>query len=150
VEVILLEKIRNLGALGDKVKVKSGFARNFLVPQGKAAYATKENLMKFEERRVQLEKAAAEKHQKATERQQALSALPTITLMVKAGEEGKLFGSIGVRDIVDAINKAGGAVEKREVRLPEGTLRMTGEYNITIELDSDLTAAVKFNIVAEG
>jgi large subunit ribosomal protein L9 len=150
VEVILLEKMRNLGALGDKVRVKPGFARNFLIPQGKAAYANKDNLAKFEERRAELEKIAAERHQKAIERQQALSSLAAITITAKAGEEGKLFGSIGIRDIIDAIQKAGGVVEKREVRLPSGTLRMLGEYDITIELDSDITATVKVNIVSES
>src|SRR5580704_3306480 len=122
-EVILLEKMRNLGALGDKVKVKPGFARNFLIPQGKAVYATKDNLAKFELRRAELEKLAAEKQQKAIARQQAINALSVITIPAKAGDEGKLFGSIGTRDIVEAINKSGVAVEKREIRLPEGTLR---------------------------
>jgi large subunit ribosomal protein L9 len=150
VEVILLEKMRNLGALGDKVKVKSGFARNYLVPQGKAVYANKDNLAKFEVRRAELEKIAAERHAKAVERQEKFTALGVITITVKAGEEGKLFGSIGTRDIADAIIKAGGELEKREVRLPEGTLRMTGDYNITIDLDSDLAATVKIKIVGEG
>lgn len=149
-EVILLEKMRNLGALGDKVKVKPGFARNFLIPKAKAVYANKANLAKFEERRAELEKKAAENHQKALDRQQAISALPVITLAVKAGEEGKLFGSIGTRDITDAIIKAGAAVEKREVRLPAGALRMVGEYEITVELDSDVTAVVKINIIPEA
>lgn len=149
-EVILLEKMRNLGALGQKVKVKPGFARNFLIPQGKAVYANDANLAKFEARRAELEKIENEKHSKASARQQALNALGTITLIAKAGDEGKLFGSIGTRDIVDAIIKAGGQVEKREVRLPEGVLRKTGEYDINIELDSDITAIVKVNVVAEA
>jgi len=150
VEVILLEKMRNLGALGDKVKVKSGFARNFLIPQGKAVYATKDNLAKFEQRRAELEKLAAERQQKATARQQSLNALAVITLAAKAGEEGKLFGSIGTRDIAEAINKAGAVVEKREIRLPEGALRHVGEYEITVELEGDVVAMVKVNVVAEG
>jgi large subunit ribosomal protein L9 len=150
VEVILLEKMRNLGALGDKVKVKPGFARNYLIPQGKAVYASKDNLVKFEARRVELEKKAVENHQKALARQQAINALPAITIAVKAGEEGKLFGSIGTRDLVDAFNKAGAAIEKREIRLPAGALRMVGEYEITVELDSDVTAIVKVNITPEG
>ena len=149
-EVILLEKMRNLGALGDKVKVKPGFARNFLIPQGKAVYANKDNLVKFEERRVELEKKALENHQKAVARQQTINALPAISIAVKAGEEGKLFGSIGTRDIVDALVKAGTIVEKREIRLPAGSLRMVGEYEIMIELDSDVTATVKINITPEG
>ena len=125
-EVILLEKMRNLGALGEKVKVKPGFARNFLIPQGKAVYANKDNVAKFEERRVELEKKAVENHQKALARQQAINALPAVTIAVKAGEEGKLFGSIGTRDLVDALNKVGANVEKREIRLPAGSLRMVG------------------------
>lgn len=149
-EVILLEKMRNLGALGEKVKVKPGYARNFLIPQGKAAYATKDNLAKFEQRRVELEKIEAEKLKHALERQKSLSALPTITIKAKAGEEGKLFGSIGTRDIAEAITNAGVAVEKSEVRLSEGTLRTLGEYEITIELESDVTAPVKVNIVTEA
>ena len=149
-EVILLEKMRNLGALGDKVKVKPGFARNYLIPQGKAAYANKVNLAKFEERRVELERKAADNHQKAIIRQQEIQALPAMTIAVKAGDEGKLFGSIGTRDIVDALTKAGAVVEKREIRLPAGALRMVGEYEITVELDSDVTAVVKINITPEG
>ncbi|VVC76573.1 50S ribosomal protein L9 [Aquicella siphonis] len=149
-EVILLEKMRNLGALGEKVKVKSGYARNFLIPQGKAVYATKDNLAKFELRRAELEKLAAERMKDATARQQSLAALPTIVITVKAGEEGKLFGSIGTRDIADAIMKAGVKVEKREVYLPEGAIRLVGEYDIAVDLGSDVTATVKVSVVAEG
>ncbi|MBX3709548.1 MAG: 50S ribosomal protein L9 [Gammaproteobacteria bacterium] len=149
-EVILLEKMRNLGVLGEKVKVKSGYARNFLIPQGKAVYATKENVAKFEQRRVELEALANEKLKQAVAKQQNIASLPAITITAKAGEEGKLFGSIGTRDIVEAINKAGVTIEKRQVRLPEGVLRLIGEYDITIELESDITATVKVNIVSEG
>lgn len=149
-EVILLEKVRNLGALGDKVKVKSGFARNYLVPQGKAVYANEANLDKFEKRRAELEKIAAERHEKAVARQARLNALTGVTITMKAGEEGKLFGSVGVRDITEALNRCGAEVEKREVRLAEGTLRMVGDYDISIELDSDITATVKVKIVGEG
>jgi large subunit ribosomal protein L9 len=150
VEVILLEKMRNLGVLGDKVKVKPGFARNFLTPHGKAVYANKANLAKFEERRVELEKKAIENNQKAVARQQELAATPTITIAAKAGEEGKLFGSIGTRDLVEALQKAGVTVEKREIRLPEGAFRMIGEYDVTIELESDVTAVIKFKITPES
>ena len=149
-QVILLEKMRNLGALGDTVTVKSGFARNFLVPQGKAVYASKDNIAKFEVRRAELEKAAAEKHQQALNHQKALQDLGVITLVAKAGEEGKLFGSIGTRDIADALIKAGADIEKRDVRLPEGTLRALGEYEVTIDLDSDVVATIKLNIVPEA
>ncbi len=149
-EVILLEKVRNLGALGDKVKVKSGFARNYLVPKGKAVYANEANMDRFEKRRAELEKIAADRHEKAVQRQQRLNALTGVVITMKAGEEGKLFGSVGVRDITEALNKAGAEVEKREVRLDEGTLRMVGEYDITIDLDSDIAATVKLRIVGEG
>ncbi len=145
--VILLEKMRNLGALGEKVKVKPGFARNYLIPQGKAVYANKENLAKFEQRRAEFEKMAAEKNAQAVARQEKLNALSAITLIVKAGDEGKLFGSVGTRDIADAITKAGVEVEKREVRLSEGSIRMVGEYEIFIELGSDILATVKLNVV---
>lgn len=149
-EVILLEKIRNLGALGEKVRVKSGFARNYLVPQGKAAYATAANLVKFEQRRAELEKIAGERHGKALERHKAMTEIGVVTITAKAGEEGKLFGSIGTRDIVNALNKAGANLEKREVNLPEGAFRKVGEYEVSIELDSDVTATVKINIIPEG
>lgn len=149
-EVILLEKLRNLGSLGDKVKVKPGFARNFLIPQGKAVYANKENLAKFEQRRAELEKMAQEKYQQALVRQQQINALGPVTIKAKAGEEGKLFGSIGTRDIVEAIHQAGVEIEKREIDLPEGALRQLGEYELTIELDSDITAKIKLIVVADA
>lgn len=149
-EVILLEKMRNLGGLGDKVKVKPGFARNYLIPQGKAVYANKENITKFEQRRAELEKLAEKKNQQAIQRQETINALSTITISAKSGEEGKLYGSIGTRDIANAITAAGVSVEKREIRLPEGSLRKIGEYEVKIELESDVTATIRVNIVPEG
>jgi len=146
VEVILLEKMRNLGALGDKVKVKPGFARNFLVPKGKAVYATAANLEKFEKRRAELVKLEAEKNKSALDRQKTINALEPVTVKAKAGDEGKLFGSIGTRDIAEAITNVGVEVEKSEVRLSEGSLRMTGEYEIVVELGGDITATVKLII----
>ncbi len=148
-EVILLERIRNLGALGETVKVKSGYGRNFLVPKGKAVYATAGNVEKFEARRAELEKVAAEKTAAAVERQQKLEALQVITIVSKAGEEGKLFGSVGTRDIADAITSAGVDVCKSEVHLPTGLLRQVGEYDIEVELHSDVIAIVKLSIVSE-
>jgi large subunit ribosomal protein L9 len=148
VEVILLEKVRNLGSLGEKVKVKPGFARNYLVPQGKAAYATEEKMAEFEKRRAELEKIAAEKHKQAIDRQQIINALPPIVIHMKAGEDGKLFGSIGTRDIAEALTKAGTEIEKRQINLTEGSLRMVGDYDISIELESDVLATVKLKIVA--
>lgn len=149
-EVILLEKMRNLGVLGDKVRVKPGYARNFLIPQGKAVYATKENLVKFEARRAELEKLAAEKMKQAVARQESINALPLIKIVAKAGEEGKLFGSIGSKDIADALQNLGVTVEKSEIALPEGTLRLLGDYEIAIELESDISAVVKISVVSEG
>lgn len=149
-EVILLEKIRNLGALGDKVKVKSGYGRNYLVPKGKAVYATPANTEKFEARRAELEKAAAQGVKAAEARKQALEALEVVTIVAKAGEEGKLFGSIGTRDIAAAIVKGGVEVNKSEIHLPSGALRQIGEYEIEVELHSDVSVIVKLSVVAEA
>lgn len=149
-EVILLEKIRKLGSLGDKVKVAPGYGRNFLIPQGKATYATADSAKKFEARRAELEKAAAEAVQIAQARQQALTALPVIKILVKAGEEGKLFGSVGTRDIAEAVTKAGVEISKSEVILPTGVLRQVGDYEVEIEVHGDVMAMVKVSIVAEG
>lgn len=147
-EVILLEKVANLGTLGDKVKVKAGYGRNYLLPYGKAAPATEANLKAFEERRAELEKAAADKLATAQTRAEALEGA-SFTVTSKAGDEGKLFGSIGVRDIADVITAAGTDVEKSEVRLPEGPLRTTGEYEIELHLHSDVEVIVKLAVVAE-
>lgn len=144
--VILLEKIHNLGDLGDQVKVKPGYGRNYLVPYGKAVPATKSNIEEFEQRRAELEKAAAERLAKAQQRGEQLEG-SSVTIQAKAGEEGKLFGSIGVRDIADAITAAGTEVEKSEVLLPEGPIRVTGEYEIGLQLHSDVTVNVNVSIV---
>ncbi len=148
-EVILMENIENLGSLGDKVTVKAGFARNFLVPGGKAKPATAANLEAFEKQRAELEKIAAEALAAATDRKDAIEALESINITAKVGSEGKLFGSIGTADIADAISTAGCAVEKREVRLPEGAIRETGEQNIDIHLYTDVDVTVSINIVGE-
>ncbi|MGM0434490.1 MAG: 50S ribosomal protein L9 [Pseudomonadota bacterium] len=144
--VILLEKMHKLGDLGDQVKVKPGFGRNYLVPYGKAVPATEENIKAFEERRAELEKAAAERLKAAQTRGEALDG-SAVTIEAKAGEEGKLFGSIGVRDIAEAVSANGTAVEKSEVLLPEGPIRMTGEYEITLQLHTDVQATIQLNIV---
>ncbi len=149
-EVILLEKIRNLGALGDKVKVKRGYGRNYLVPEGKAVYATATNIAKFEVRRAELEKAAAESLKAAQGRQHALEALDVVVIAAKAGEEGKLFGSIGTRDIAAAIVAAGVEVNKSEIHLPTGVLRLAGDYEIEVELHSDLSVMVKLSIRSDA
>ena len=146
--VILLERIANLGNLGDTVKVKAGYGRNFLIPQGKAVPATSDNVAKFEARRAELEKVAAEKLGTAEARKDALANI-TVTIKQKAGEEGKLFGSVGTHDIADAITAAGVAVEKREIRLPEGPIRQIGEHKIEIDLHSDVITEVTVNVEAE-
>jgi large subunit ribosomal protein L9 len=147
-EVILLEKVGKLGDLGEKVSVKAGFGRNFLVPQGKAVPATKENVAHFESRRAVLEAAAAERLGAAQKRAEAIAAL-TLTIEANAGDEGKLFGSIGTRDVADCITKAGVEVNKAEVRMPDGVIRETGEYEITIHLHSDVDQEVTVTVVPE-
>ncbi|WP_018984174.1 50S ribosomal protein L9 [Salinimonas chungwhensis] len=149
-DVILLDKIANLGGLGDKVNVKSGFARNFLFPQGKAVPATKDNVEKFEARRAELEAKIAEDLANAQARAEKLDALEEVTIAAPAGDEGKLFGSVGTRDIAEAITAAGVEVTKSEVRLPTGTLRDTGEYDIDVQLHSDVATTVKVVIIAEA
>ncbi|MBP8173595.1 MAG: 50S ribosomal protein L9 [Aeromonadaceae bacterium] len=147
-QVILLDKIARLGGLGDKVEVKSGFARNYLIPQGKAVMATKANLEVFEARRAELEAKLAEVLAAAQARAAQLEALEAVVIESKSGDEGKLFGSIGTRDVSDAITAAGVAVAKSEVRMPEGVLRYTGEYEIAVQLHADVKTAVKINVVA--
>lgn len=147
-QVILLEKIGKLGNLGDKVAVKAGFGRNYLFPYGKAVPATEANLADFEARRSELEKAAAEKRGVAEARAAQLAEL-SLVIPANAGEEGKLFGSIGTRDIAAVITAAGVAVSKSEVRLPEGVIRELGEYEIAIQLHSDVTQAVSLSVVQE-
>lgn len=147
-EVILLEKNRNLGDLGDKVNVKAGFARNYLVPYGKAVPATGANLEQFEARRAELEKQAAVLLTEAEARMEQLSALE-VTIASKAGDEGKLFGSIGPRDVADAIAAAGAEIEKKEVRMPAGPIRQTGEYDIAVQVHTDVSGTVKIVVVEE-
>ena len=148
-EVILLENIENLGTLGDKVSVKSGFARNFLVPHGKAKVATAANLAEFEARRAELEKAAAEALGGAEARQQAIEALGVLEIEAKVGSEGKLFGSIGNVDIADAVTASGVPVEKREIRLPDGPIRTVGEHTINIHIYTDVDCSVTINVIEE-
>lgn len=148
-DIILLEKVSNLGDLGEKVTVRPGYGRNFLIPTGKAVPATKENVEKFEARRAELEKAAAEALAAAQARAAKLAELASVTVKCKAGDEGKLFGSISTGDIADALSAAGVAVEKREVAMPEGPLRQTGEYTLEIHFHSDVTQPVQVVIEAE-
>jgi large subunit ribosomal protein L9 len=147
-QVILLEKVGKLGGLGDQVNVKSGYGRNFLFPQGKAVPATAANVEAFEARRAELEAAAAEKLGGAEARAEKINAV-AITIETNAGDEGKLFGSIGAREIADAITAAGVEVVKSEIRLPNGPVREVGEFDITIQVHSDINAVVKLTVVAE-
>jgi large subunit ribosomal protein L9 len=147
-DVILLEKVGKLGGLGDKVTVKSGFGRNFLIPFGKAVPANSANVAEFEARRAELETAAAEKLSAAEARAEQLDG-KEVTITSKAGDEGKLFGSIGVRDVADAVTAAGVEVSKSEVRLPEGPIRSVGDFEISIQVHSDVIAVVALTVVAE-
>ena len=147
-EVILLEKVQNLGGLGDKVNVRSGYGRNFLVPKGIAVPATADNLAKFETRRAELEKAAAEVLAAAQTRADTLNE-KKVTIAVKAGDEGKLFGSVGTADIAKVLTESGTPVEKQEIRMPQGTIRETGDFDIDIHLHTDINVKVTVSIVAE-
>lgn len=148
-EVILLENISKLGRLGQTVNVKAGFGRNYLIPQGKAVHATEANTAAFEARRAELESAAAALLAAAQLRADAINALGLISIMANAGEEGKLFGSVGTRDIAEAIVALGCEVDKSEVRLPSGALRELGEYEIAIQVHGDVTAMVAIAVVQE-
>lgn len=148
-EVILLEKIANLGSLGDKVSIKNGYARNYLIPTGKAVVATAKKIAEFEVRRAELEKIAAEKLAAAQTRADALSKLH-ITIEHKAGDEGRLFGSVGTHAIADAIVKAGVQVDKSEIRLPHGTIRHLGDFEVHVHLHADINAVCAVQITAEA
>lgn len=147
-EVILLSKVENLGALGDKVNVKSGFARNYLIPQGKAKFATPDNIAEFEARRAELEAEAAGTLAAAEERKAKLDGI-TITIPAKEAADGKLFGSVSNVDVLAALNAQGHEVEKREIRMPDGAFHNIGEYQIELHIHSDVDASVTINIVAE-
>ncbi len=148
-EIILLDKIANLGGLGDKVSVKAGYARNFLFTQGKAVPATKANLEVFEARRAELEAKIAEELAAANARAEKIAEMGSVTIASPAGDEGKLFGSVGTRDIADAITAAGVEVAKSEVKLPTGTLREVGEHEVELQLHSDVMTSIKVVIVKE-
>ncbi len=147
-EVILLQKVENLGGLGDKVKVRAGYGRNFLIPQGKAKPATAKNIEEFEKRRAELEKHAAEMLSGAEKRKAELDG-KTVTINAKAGQEGKLFGSVGTVDIADALTASGLKVERREVRMPQGPIRNAGEHKVEIHLHTDVNVEITVVVVAE-
>ena len=148
--VILLDKIANLGNLGDQVTVKAGYARNYLLPQGKAVVANESNVKVFEARRAELEAKLAAELAAANLRAEKITALEAVVIASKAGDEGKLFGSIGNRDIADAVTAAGVALAKSEVRLPLGALRTTGSFEIEVQVHAEVKAVVKIAIVAEA
>lgn len=148
-EVILLEKIAKLGNLGDKVKIKAGYGRNYLVPQGKAVSATAQKIAEFEARRAELERVAAEKMAAAQTEAEKIAKME-IVIAHKAGDEGRLFGSVGAHNIVEAINAAGGQVDKHQVRLPHGAIRHVGDYDIDVNLHSDVTVTVPVKVVPEA
>ncbi|MDT9587283.1 MAG: 50S ribosomal protein L9 [Candidatus Arsenophonus melophagi] len=148
-EIILLDKVANLGNLGDKVDVKSGYARNYLVPKHKAAFATKKNIEAFEACRAKLEAKLADALCVAAAKAEKINSLETVTITSKAGHEGKLFGSIGARDIARAVTAAGVEVMKSEVRLPSGVLRTVGEHEVYFHVHSDIFAKLHISIVAE-
>ena len=147
-EIILLEKVVNLGGLGDRVKVKSGYARNFLIPKGKATLATVANLARFEARRAELERVAAEALTKAKARAEQLAEL-IVTLSVKTGNEGRLFGSVGSADIADAVSAAGIDLQINEVRLSTGSIRQIGEYDVDLHLHTEVKTQIRVNVIAE-
>jgi large subunit ribosomal protein L9 len=147
-EVILLEKVGKLGALGDRVTVKGGYARNFLLPQGRAVLANEANVAEFETRRAELEKAAQEQLDAATARAESMNG-KTVAITAKAGDEGKLFGSIGTRDIAEAAEAAGLTLDKSEVRLPEGPLRTTGEHEVQCQVHAEVFATITVAITGE-
>lgn len=147
-EVILLQKVANLGNIGDRVKVRSGFGRNFLLPEGKATLATPDNVARFEARRAELERLAREHMSSAEERAAALKDFK-LTIRAKAGTEGKLFGSVGTSDIAEACTREGFKVERSEVRLPSGPLRMVGDHTVNLHLHADIDVPLQIAIVAE-
>ncbi|HHW78092.1 MAG TPA: 50S ribosomal protein L9 [Xanthomonadaceae bacterium] len=148
-EIILLEKVANLGVLGDRVKVRPGYARNYLIPKGKATAATPANLARFEARRAELERIAAESLAMARTRAAQLAEL-IVTLSVKTGSEGRLFGSVGAADIANAVSAAGIELQKHEVRLPAGSIRQIGEYDVDLHLHSEVKTQIRVNIIAEA
>lgn len=147
-DVILLEKIDRLGTLGDIVKVKPGFARNFLLPTGKAKMATETNIKELEVRRAELEARAAKMLAEAQARKVQLDGF-AVSLTVKSGAEGKLFGSVGTHDIAEAATAAGHKVEKKEVRMPTGPIRLAGTYDIELHLHTDVNATIKLTVIGE-
>ena len=148
-QVILMEKVGKLGNLGDVVKVKDGFARNYLIPHGKAKRATPDNLKAFEVRRAELEQAHAKALAEAQERGAKLEGL-TVQITQKAGVDGRLFGSVTNYDIVEALQKQGVEIERRQVRMPQGPLKQVGDFPIEIELHTDVVSTITVSVLGEA
>lgn len=148
-EVILLEKIHNLGGLGDQVKVKPGYGRNYLIPQGKAVPATADNVARFEAKRAELEKVEVEHRGEAQKRAEAINGL-TLTIARKVAEEGKLYGSVSIVDIAEAAEAAGHEVGKHEIHMPEGPIRVTGDYELHVSLHADVECMITVKVVPEA
>ena len=148
-QIILLDKVVNLGGLGDVVKVKDSYARNYLIPQGKAKRANTANLAEFEARRVELERLAAEQLAQAQAQAEKVEGL-SVTIARKAGVDGRLFGSVTNADVADALKAKGFAVEKAAVRMPEGPLKVVGESQVTVSLHTDVTATINVAVVGEN
>ena len=149
-QVILLGKVENLGGLGEVVDVKAGYGRNFLIPNGKAVPATDTNRADFDARRAELEKVSAAAVAEAQTRAEALAQLETVTVSHRTGDEGRLFGSVGTREVANAVTEAGVALTKQEIRMPDGAFRRTGEYEVAVHLHAEVNAVVKFAIVPES
>jgi len=147
-EVILLEKVRNLGSLGDQVKVKAGFARNYLIPYGKAVTANEENRAKFEAKRAELEKTQSDAHDRARFRAEKMTGF-TVQIVRKVSEEGKLFGSVGVRDICDAMQEAGFELVKSELHLDSGALKEMGDHEISVSLHPEVNFKIIVSVIGE-
>jgi large subunit ribosomal protein L9 len=147
-QIILLEKIANLGDLGDQVNVKAGYGRNYLIPGGHALPATESNVAEFESRRSELEMAAADKFTAAEARKGAIEGV-SVTISRKAGDEGKLFGSVGTADIAEALVALGNEIDRSEIRLPEGVFRAVGDYEVGVHLHTDVNAMIMVCVVAE-
>ena len=147
-EVVLLEKIHKLGELGDKVTVRPGYGRNYLIPQKRAVPASPDNIEKFEAQRAELERVQSDAHAAALARSEAISGV-SVTITAKAGTEGKLYGSIGTAEIAAAVTATGNQLEKREVRLPDGPLRELGEHSVNVHLHADTEASITVEILAD-
>ncbi len=147
-QIILLEKVTNLGALGDIVKVRDGFARNYLIPQGKAKRATRENLAEFEQRRAELEKAQNEQLTTAQEKAEKLEGL-AVQIAQKAGVDGKLFGSVTNADIAEALKEQGFDIQKSAIRMPQGPLKNVGEHSLKVALHTDVVVTINVSVIAE-